>query len=32
MIEECIFFICDKEDPTLQHVVLSNEFGLSPFS
>jgi hypothetical protein len=31
MIEECRFFLCSKEDHTLQYVVLSNEVGLSPF-
>jgi hypothetical protein len=31
MIEECRSFVCNKEDHTLQYVVLSNEVGLSLF-
>jgi hypothetical protein len=32
MIEECISFLCRKEDHTLQYVILSNEVGLTLFS
>jgi hypothetical protein len=31
MIEECISFLCRKEDHTLQYVVLNNEVELSSF-